>query len=140
RQIVMIHETPKPVHRIALRHLLSESRVSSRGAPKRPTATSWQVDIGEVYSSPFGPHHGEHTMPTPAPFRRAPRAIRFRLERLDDRNLPSVARLLALGADAGGVPQVRLIDPATGQEQSSFLAYDSAFRGGVRVALGDVNA
>src|SRR5205823_791726 len=82
---------------------------------------------------------GEYTMSAPAPFRRAPRAICFRLERLDDRNLPSVARLLALGADAGGLPQVRLIDPATGQEQSSFLAYDSAFRGGVRVALGDLN-
>src|SRR5436190_1690414 len=72
--------------------------------------------------------------PAPAPFRRAPR-----LERLDDRTLPSVTRLLALGADAGGLPQVRLIDPATGQQQSSIHAYDPAFRGGVRVVLGDVN-
>src|SRR5947208_12900568 len=73
-------------------------------------------------------------MPAPAPFRRAPR-----LERLDDRTLPSVARLLAIGADAGELPQVRLIDPATGQQQSSIVAYDPSFRGGVRVALGDLN-
>jgi hypothetical protein len=77
-------------------------------------------------------------MPALAPFRRAPRT-HVRLERLDDLILPSVARLLAIGADAGGLPVVQLIDPATDQEKSSIVAYDPAFRGGVRVALGDLN-
>jgi membrane-associated phospholipid phosphatase len=66
------------------------------------------------------------------------RAVRPRLEPLDDRCLPSVTRVLALGADAGGAPHVRVIDPATGLDRVSFMAYNPAFRGGVSVALGDV--
>lgn len=55
---------------------------------------------------------------------------------LEDRTAP--AALFATGADAGGGPHVKVFDSATGQQQFSFFAYDSAFTGGVRVAVGDV--
>src|SRR5207237_1400638 len=51
----------------------------------------------------------------------------------------SVPRFVAVGADAGFAPRVRVFDFATGTERFNFLAYDSSFRGGVRVAVGDVN-
>ncbi len=43
------------------------------------------------------------------------------------------------GPDAGLSPTVKVIDGLTGTEQYSFLAYDSSFTGGVRVATGDVD-
>ena len=46
---------------------------------------------------------------------------------------------VVVGTDAGGPPLVRLIDPATQNLQSQFLAFESTFSGGVRVATGDVN-
>jgi uncharacterized protein (TIGR03118 family) len=45
----------------------------------------------------------------------------------------------AVGADAGGGPRVRVIDPSTGAVKSDFFAFEPSFRGGVRVASGDVN-
>src|SRR5262245_4375921 len=51
---------------------------------------------------------------------------------------PPPATVIAVGADVGGGPDVRVWDAATGTPLATFLAYDSAFRGGVRVALGDV--
>src|SRR5439155_5051646 len=38
----------------------------------------------------------------------------------------------------GGGPDIRVFDVA-GNLKSAFLAYDAAFRGGVSVAIGDVN-
>lgn len=46
--------------------------------------------------------------------------------------------IIAVGADAGGSPQVNIYDAAKGQLIVSFLAFPSFFTGGVRVALGDV--
>jgi hypothetical protein len=46
---------------------------------------------------------------------------------------------LAVGADAGGGPHVRVFDAVTGLERFSFFAFDPGFLGGVRVAVGDVN-
>src|SRR5581483_6085543 len=46
--------------------------------------------------------------------------------------------LFATGADAGGGPQVLVIN-ADGALRFSFYAYDPVFTGGVRVATGDVN-
>jgi hypothetical protein len=46
---------------------------------------------------------------------------------------------IVVGAGAGGLPQVKVFDGLTGAELRSFLAYDSSFTGGVRVAAGDVN-
>jgi Ca2+-binding RTX toxin-like protein len=47
---------------------------------------------------------------------------------------------LALAADLGGnQPQVKVIDAETGLQKLSFLAFDPGYKGGVRVAVGDVN-
>ena len=52
---------------------------------------------------------------------------------------PARARqLLAVGADAGGPPRVRVYDPDGGL-RFDLLAFDASFSGGVRVAVGDVN-
>lgn len=45
--------------------------------------------------------------------------------------------VLAIGADAGAGPQVRVFNGTV--EKFSFLAYNVGFAGGVRVAVGDVN-
>jgi hypothetical protein len=46
--------------------------------------------------------------------------------------------LVAIGADSGFEPRVRVFDPSTGIELFSFLAYGPTVKKGVRVALGDV--
>jgi hypothetical protein len=51
----------------------------------------------------------------------------------------AAVRYLAVGADEGADPRVRVYDAATGAVKFEFLAYDVGFRGGVRVAVGDVN-
>jgi uncharacterized protein YkwD len=43
------------------------------------------------------------------------------------------------GTGVGGGPLVKIWDGATGSMVASYYAYDSAFRGGVTVAAGDVN-
>ena len=64
---------------------------------------------------------------------------RLTLHELEGRALPSVGveGLIAVGADAGGLPEVKLLN-ADGSVRGSFLAYDESFRGGVRVSVGDV--
>ncbi|MFO0807714.1 MAG: VCBS repeat-containing protein [Gemmataceae bacterium] len=47
--------------------------------------------------------------------------------------------LFAIGADAGGGPHVRVFQSGRVDDYFDFLAYDPDFRGGVRVALGDVD-
>src|SRR5439155_224923 len=46
---------------------------------------------------------------------------------------------LAVGADAGGGPNVKVYDPATGAVLANFFAYAANFTGGVTVAAGDVD-
>jgi hypothetical protein len=46
---------------------------------------------------------------------------------------------IVVGADAGGGPHVKVFSGASHKEFASFYAYDPAFRGGVRIAIGDVN-
>jgi hypothetical protein len=52
---------------------------------------------------------------------------------------PSAAQFIATGAGAGGLPEVKVFDAKTGALKMDFLAYNAAFHGGVRVAVGDVN-
>ncbi len=49
----------------------------------------------------------------------------------------SIMHVFAVGADAGAPPLVKVLD-AQGHVKFSFMAYDPAFTGGVRVATGDV--
>jgi uncharacterized repeat protein (TIGR01451 family) len=58
-----------------------------------------------------------------------------------DANIPLAPRSgLVTGTDdgCGSTPLVRVLDPATGQVLTQFLAYAAGFRGGVRVATGDI--
>src|SRR5688500_6410698 len=68
-----------------------------------------------------------------------PAPLRAGLECLEGRDVPATS-LLAVGADAGGGPRVTLFDRSTGAVVQDFFAYDPAFTGGVRVAVGDFNA
>jgi hypothetical protein len=52
---------------------------------------------------------------------------------------PFTGPISVTGAGAGGGPEVKAIDPKTGTVLLDFMAYDPAFRGGVRVAVADVN-
>src|SRR5262245_41795767 len=63
---------------------------------------------------------------------------RLRLECLEPREVPAGVPLLAFGADAGAEPRVRVVERETGAVRFDFLAFHSQFRGGVRVAVGDV--
>lgn len=68
------------------------------------------------------------------------RPIRLTLEQLEDRVMPTFGTgMLVVAPDAGVQPRVKVLDPLTGDVQFSFLAYQAAFHGGVRVAVGDVN-
>src|SRR5215831_14076702 len=71
------------------------------------------------------------------PSNRAPRARMFRpsLEALEDRLTPST--LTIVGVDQGP-PHVKVF-ASDNQLIASFYAFDPAFQGGVRVAIGDVN-
>ncbi len=51
---------------------------------------------------------------------------------------PKVERFVT-GADGGAAPHVRVFNSVNGQQLFSFNAFDASFRGGVRVAMGDVN-
>jgi uncharacterized repeat protein (TIGR01451 family) len=46
---------------------------------------------------------------------------------------------LAVGADAGGPPEVKVYNPQTGQLRFDFVAFDPSFQGGVRLAVGNVS-
>ena len=61
------------------------------------------------------------------------------LDSLEQRLLLARTNLLATGADAGGPSEVKVYDAATGTQRFDFLAYPTAFTGGVRVAVADVN-
>src|SRR5207244_342960 len=48
-------------------------------------------------------------------------------------------QLIAVAAGFGMPPEVKVYDPASGQLKLDFLAYESTFKGGVRVAVADMN-
>jgi hypothetical protein len=74
-----------------------------------------------------------------------PPPIRLAVTPLDDRSCPSWSPLstsdpfFVVAPAAGQEPLVTVYDAVTGEEKFEFLAYDAAFTGGVRVAVGDVN-
>jgi FG-GAP-like repeat/PAP2 superfamily len=70
---------------------------------------------------------------------RRPFTKRPAVEQLEDRTTPAGNNLVAFGANAGGLPLVRLYDPQRDTQVRAFLAYDVSFGGGVHVAEGDVN-
>jgi hypothetical protein len=86
---------------------------------------------------------GKATAPSTSPpdrnapvTRRRSRRARPQLDALEPRAL--LAAWSATGAGPGGPPEVRIFDDA-GIERHRFLAFDAAVRGGVEVALGDVD-
>ncbi len=58
---------------------------------------------------------------------------------LDD-DVPDAPPILVTGADAGGGPHVKVFNASTRELLFEFMAYNPLFAGGVRVAVGDVNA
>ena len=63
--------------------------------------------------------------------------IRLGFDRLEDRLAP--AALVAVGAGPGSVGRVQVFDAATSALKYDLLPFGSGFRGGVNVAVGDVN-
>jgi uncharacterized protein (TIGR03118 family) len=51
----------------------------------------------------------------------------------------AVSHFFAVGADAGGGPEVKVYNASTNALIYDFFAYSTSFTGGVRVAVGDVN-
>src|SRR5262249_51765877 len=49
------------------------------------------------------------------------------------------SRVIAVGAEAGTLPEVRVFDPITKVVKLDFFAFPIVFRGGVRVAVGDID-
>jgi RHS repeat-associated protein len=47
--------------------------------------------------------------------------------------------IIVTGPDVGAPPLVKVFDATTGREEFEFLAYDASFRGGVRVALANLD-
>lgn len=53
--------------------------------------------------------------------------------------LPPKSAVIAVGADKGGGPRVRILHDLRADAAFDFFAYDPAFRGGVKVAVADLN-
>ena len=53
--------------------------------------------------------------------------------------IPAKAAVIAVGAGEGGGPRVRVYQDLRSEVAFDFFAYDSTFRGGVRVAVADLN-
>lgn len=63
------------------------------------------------------------------------------LDSFEDRTVPAVLvpdNAVLIGPDGGGIPKIKIVDPATGEDVGEIQAYEDAFRGGVNVAVGDV--
>jgi hypothetical protein len=70
---------------------------------------------------------------------RGPGFPRIEGARVDIGATEFASALSAAGADLGSEPWVNVYDAVTGQLRLHFLAYESSFRGGVRVAVADIN-
>lgn len=79
----------------------------------------------------------------PSHVRRSPSRARRRsrellIEGLEGRRLLAANVAVALDAGASSTPRVRLVDAETGAVQATVMAFESSFKGGVRVAMGRV--
>jgi hypothetical protein len=72
--------------------------------------------------------HGNRFQPAVVPLET--RAVPAAFPMTDDR--------VVLTPDDGGLPKIKVINPANGEDVGEIQVYDNAFRGGVRVATGDV--
>ena len=75
---------------------------------------------------------------TPRRSRPIHRKPHLELEPLESREMPAANPVLALGAEAGRLPLVRVLDQQ-GTLIRAFAAYDASVTGGVRTALADLN-
>ncbi len=68
---------------------------------------------------------------------------RLLCEAFESRIVPTVfpipANAVAISPDDGGIPQIKIVDPTTGADIGTVQAFEDSFRGGVHVALGDIN-
>ena len=48
-------------------------------------------------------------------------------------------KVIAVGSDAGGSPEVRVYQAGTSVLRNTYVPYEATFTGGVRVAVGDIN-
>src|SRR5262245_57227088 len=69
--------------------------------------------------------------------RRSP-IIRLRFDALEGREMPANVPLVAFGSDAGASPRLLVIERDTGTVRFDLVPFASTFKGGVRVAVGDV--
>ena len=69
--------------------------------------------------------------------RRSGRKQHLAVEALEPRRV--MAASVAVGAGIGSSPIVRLIDAETGAVRAEAMAFETTFKGGVRVAMGDVD-
>ena len=70
--------------------------------------------------------------------------VRLQLTAFEDRLVPASFGTISpdsisVSPDNGGVPRVKIVNPATGEDTGEVQAFEDSFRGGVRSALGDVN-
>ncbi|HEY8503635.1 MAG TPA: hypothetical protein VIL46_03580 [Gemmataceae bacterium] len=63
----------------------------------------------------------------------------LRCEALEERLQPSVFDFFALGVGEGGFPRVQVFDARSGGKVADFAPFEPSFRGGVTVAMGQVN-
>ena len=65
-------------------------------------------------------------------------STRLRLENLEAREVPANVPLIAIGADTGTNSRILVMERETGAVRWDFLAFAWGYRGGARVAVGDV--
>ena len=69
--------------------------------------------------------------------RRPDREQGLAVESLEQRRV--MAASVAVGAGIGSSPMVRLLDAETGAVRAEVMAFETTFKGGVRVAMGDID-
>ena len=95
--------------------------ITSLNDPSRTATVTATVGIAAPVSPPVSPPPVSPPTATPTPTARKGRG-----------------QLYAIGAGPGGGPRVQVYDAATNEKKFDFFAFDSALRGGVSVATGDV--